>query len=192
MVDRTPETVVDTEFPYIDPLFTHAKPDEVVQWTWVLETMALDEDIEILDRLGIEGEVREELQAHMTLSRAALRSMIERGVGFDDSDITKTPRMMAIAHDVIDAYRNETGPNQAIGIDKFINNWGEGYAQCWHWIIWMTETEPEFPLDTIETPRGTRLVGDLPAAIEWLKTKEKGRTTRRILERILAEQSETE
>jgi hypothetical protein len=97
MADGIPEGDETPRFPYSNPLFADATPDEIVQWTWVLETMELDNDRALLNKLGIEGKVRDELQSRMVLGRLTFKSMVSHGVGFEDPNGTKIPKMMQFA-----------------------------------------------------------------------------------------------
>lgn len=112
MADQpTAEDIPASDFPNRDPLFANATPEEVVQWTWIIEDLESDEDDRLLDELGITGEMREKLRIHMVASRLAFKSMISAGVGFSDPDYRKSIRMIELAHSLVEASNTDPQPD---------------------------------------------------------------------------------
>lgn len=108
MSNEIPNDTDKEGFP-INPLFAENTPDDVMQWILVVEAMEVYEDKDILDRIGINGEVREQLMAHMTRSRLPFRNIIKRGVGFED-DNTKLSEMTEHAQQLVDDARLSNNP----------------------------------------------------------------------------------
>lgn len=101
MAGTIPEGIDANRFPF-NPLFADSSPDDVVQHTWIVESLESSLDTKLLNELGITGEVRDKLTARMVLGRLSFKSMISRGVGFEDPDHSKFARMVTLAHRVVE------------------------------------------------------------------------------------------
>jgi hypothetical protein len=103
MSNEIPKDTGKESFP-ISPLFAENTPEDVMQWVLVEEALEVYWDQDILDKIGIRGEAREQLMAHMTRSRLPFRNIIKRGMGFED-DGTKLAEMTEHAQQLVDDAR---------------------------------------------------------------------------------------